>query len=195
MNEPSKVKALSGEDARLFADSQPKPRTNIVAGEPVKWRVKALDVVLRPWFAYGPHRRMAVLTTVGRRSGKARRHAVRAIRKGNRVYLVAIPGNHAAWVSNIRSNARVCLRVQRAKLWGTAREVGHGTERDAAKAAYVGSVNLADYIECFLHWRGHPARWKIQRLHEMWFDGGIPIVIDLDEPEVSSTAAHREQTR
>lgn len=48
-----------------------------------------------------------------------------------------------------------------------------------ARAAYVGTVNLADYVECFLHWRGRPTRWKVQRLHEMWFDGGIPVTIDL----------------
>ena len=67
-----------------------------------------------------------------------------------------------------------------------ARELSHGPERDAARAVYVDTVNVADYIECFLHWRGLPARWKIQRLHETWFDGGIPIAIDLD-PEGRGT--------
>jgi deazaflavin-dependent oxidoreductase (nitroreductase family) len=125
---------------------------------------------------------MAVLSTVGRRSGKRRRHAVRAIREGNRVYLVAIPGSHALWLENIRANPRVALQVQGTTLTGTARELEDGPERDEAKAAYVGTVNGADYIECFLHWHGRPARWKIQRLHEMWFEGGIPLVIVLDGP-------------
>jgi deazaflavin-dependent oxidoreductase (nitroreductase family) len=168
----------------LGALSQSGPRRNIVAGEPVKRRVKALDVLLRPWFAHGPHRGMGVLTTVGRRSGKPRRHCVRAIRDGSRAYLVAIPGGHAAWVSNLRANPRVCLQIRGATYNGTARELGGGLERDAAKVVYVGTVNVADYVECFLHWRGLPARWKIRRLHETWFDGGIPIVIDL-EPEES----------
>jgi deazaflavin-dependent oxidoreductase (nitroreductase family) len=167
----------------LRTRSGPEPRKNIVAGEPVKLRVKALDVLLRPWFAHGPHRGMGVLTTVGRKSGKGRRHAVRAIRVGSRAYLVAIPGSHAAWVWNIRSNPRVGLQIQGVARDGTARELTGGPERDVARAAYVGTVNAADYIECFLHWRGLPARWKIQRLHEMWFDGGIPIAIDL-EPEI-----------
>jgi len=165
------------------ARSQPLPRTNIVAGQPIQWRVTALDALLRPWFAYGPHRGMGVLTTVGRRSGKQLRHCVRAIRSGDRIYLVAIPGNHTAWVSNLRANPRVVLQVRGTALEGNARELAQGPERDAARAAYVGTVNLADYIECFLHWRGRPARWKIQRLHSMWFDGGIPLVIDLDGPE------------
>ena len=161
----------------------PLPRTNIVAGEPVRWRVVALDALLRPWFAYGPHRGMGVLTTVGRRSGRRHRHCVRAVRKGDRVHLVAIPGRHAAWVSNLRANPRVWLQVRGTVLEGTARELPPGPEREAARAAYVGTVNAADYIECFLHWRGRPARWKIQRLHTMWFDGGIPLVIDLDGSE------------
>jgi len=83
-------------------------------------------------------------------------------------------------VSNIRTNPRVTLEIRGTTLVGAARELGPGPERDEARAAYVGTVNAADYIECFLHWHGRPARWKIQRLHEMWFDGGIPLVIDLD---------------
>ena len=167
--------------------AQPKPRGNIVPGGPVKWRVRALDVLLRLWFAHGPHQGMGVLTTLGRRSGKLRRHCVRAIRRGDKVFLVAIPGSHASWLSNIRTNPRVCLQVRGAKLEGIARELRHGSERDEAKAAYVGSVNVADFVECFLHWHGRPLRWKIQRLHQMWFDGGIPLVIDLTGPEDSTT--------
>ena len=162
---------------------EPRPRTNIIAGQPVRWRVTALDAILRPWFAHGPHRGMGVLTTIGRRSGTPHRHCVRAIRSGNRVYLVSIPGRHAAWMSNVRANPRVRLDVRGTTLEGAAREVAYGPEREAARDAYVGTVNFADYIECFLHWRGRPARWKIQRLHTMWFDGGIPLVIDLDGPE------------
>jgi hypothetical protein len=72
------------------------------------------------------------------------------------------------------------------KLAGIARELAPGSERDEARAAYVDSVNFADYVECFIHWHGRPARWKIQRLHEMWFDGGIPLVMILDEAEGST---------
>ena len=166
--------------------SQPKPRRNIIAGERVKLRVKGLDVLLRPWFAHGPHRGMGVLTTIGRKSGKERRHAVRAIRAADRAYLVSIPGRHAAWLLNIRANPHVRLQCRGAAFTGTAKELSAGPERDAARAVYVGTVNAADYIECFLHWHGVPARWKIQQLHTMWFDGGIPVVIDLEPTSASS---------
>jgi deazaflavin-dependent oxidoreductase (nitroreductase family) len=171
----------------LLTRSEPQPRKNILAGKPVKLRVRALDLLIRPLFAHGPFRGMGVLTTIGRRSGKPRRHAVRAIRDGSRAYLVAIPGAHAAWLSNLRANPRVTLEIRGTTCEGTARELARGPERDAAKAVYVGTVNGADYVECFLHWRGVPARWKIQRLHDMWFEGGIPIVIDLDPPDRQET--------
>ena len=158
----------------------PKPRRNIVAGEPVKWRVIVLGALLRPWFARGMFQGMGVLGTVGRKTSKLRRHSVRAIREGAKVYIVSIPGPHALWVWNIRANPRVQVELGGAGIEGTAHELAEGPEREEARAVFVGTVNRVDYIECFIHWRGMPARWKIQRLHEMWFDGGIPVRIDLD---------------
>jgi len=155
-------------------------RRVMIAGEPAKWRPRALSVFLRPWFARGAFRGMGRLTTVGRKTSKLRRHAVRAIRKGTTVYVVSIPGAKASWLLNIRANPRVKMELRGAIAEGTAQELGEGPEREEARAAYVGTVNRADYLECILHWRGLPRRWKIQQLHEMWFDGGTPIRIDLD---------------
>lgn len=158
----------------------PKPHRNIVAGEPVKWRVLALDWAIRPLFASGLFSGMGVLTTTGRKTGKLGRHAVRAIRDDDRVYLVSIPGPHANWVHNIRSDPRVQIRVGGETLHGTARELGQGPEREEARRVYIGTVNRADYLECILHWSGLPRAWKIQKLHTMWFEGGIPLVIEVD---------------
>ena len=123
---------------------------------------------------------MARLTTVGRRTSKLRRHAMRAIRKGPRVCLVSIPGASASWLLNIRANPRVKIELRGPSAEGTAYELSEGPEREEARAAFVGTVNRADYLECILHWHGLPRRWKIQQLHAMWFDGGAPIRIDLD---------------
>lgn len=160
--------------------SGPKPRRVFIAGEPAPWRPRALSAFLRPWFAHGAFRGMGRLTTVGRKTSKLRRHAMRAIRKGTKVYLVSIPGAKASWVLNIRANPRVKIELRGASAEGTAHGLGEGPEREEARAAYLGTVNRADYLECFLHWRGLPRRWKIEKLHEMWFDGGTPIRIDLD---------------
>jgi hypothetical protein len=56
-------------------------------------------------------------------------------------------------------------------------------------------VKTSDYIECFLHWRGLPNRNKIQRLHEMWFEGGVPLVIELEEPASSERTARGQPSR
>ena len=73
----------------------PEPRRNIVAGEPVKLRVKALDVLLRPWFAYGPHRGdQAGVRTSGRARSDAPSDSIAApIRL---VTLPAWPGRDAS---------------------------------------------------------------------------------------------------
>ena len=135
---------------------------------------------MRPLFAHVPLPGHGVLTSVGRKTGRERRHCVRAIRRGANVYLVAIPGPHTAWLWNIRADARVRLRLRRVDLEGVARELNDANERDVARDAYVQTVNADDYPECALHWRGRPTRRKIQRLHAMWFDHGVPVVIDLD---------------
>jgi deazaflavin-dependent oxidoreductase (nitroreductase family) len=166
-----------------------RPRRNIVAGDPPPRRAKVLEAILRPWFAHGPHSGVAVLTTIGRRTGKPRRHCVRAIRRGDRVYLVSISGTHSSWFTNLRANPRVRLRIQRTNLEGTAREPRDAEERALAKDVYVGSVNASDYVECFLHWSGLPNRKKIQRVHEMWFEGGVPLVIELLPQQAPDTRA------
>jgi len=125
---------------------------------------------------------MGVLTTTGRRTGERRRHCVRAIRQGNRVYLVSISGPHSAWFLNARANPEVRLRLAGQDLEGTIREPRDEAERAHARTAYVGTVNRADYVECFIHWRGRPTREKIQRLHGMWFEAGEPLVIELRSP-------------
>jgi deazaflavin-dependent oxidoreductase (nitroreductase family) len=152
-----------------------------------------LDALLRPLFAHGPLSGKGVLTTTGRRTGKPRRHSVRAIRQRDRVYLVSISGTHSSWFANLQANPQVRLRLpprndragaehgRRADLEGIARELRDTEDRTRAKAAYVGTVKTSDYVECFLHWRGLPSREKIQRLHEMWFEGGVPLVIELGE--------------
>jgi deazaflavin-dependent oxidoreductase (nitroreductase family) len=56
--------------------------------------------LLRPPAGYG------VLTTTGRRTGKTRRRCVRAIKRGDRVYLVAIKGSRTGWLRNVLASPR-----------------------------------------------------------------------------------------
>ena len=132
----------------------------------------------------------AILTTTGRKSGKRRRKCVRAIRRGNGVYIVALrppelaierPTAVSAWVWNIRANPNVRIHLGLRTYWGTAREIDDPLELERAREAICETVNASDYGECLLHLRGLPTRAKIEALHRYWFDTGIPLVVDLSD--------------
>jgi deazaflavin-dependent oxidoreductase (nitroreductase family) len=104
---------------------------------------------------------------------------VRAIRRGDRVFVVAIGGEHNRWLKNIRANPNVRLRIRGGTYEGVARELRDPQERAEASAAYCGEINPFDYLENRAHRRGRPSRSKIHELHRTWFEGGVPLVIEL----------------
>jgi deazaflavin-dependent oxidoreductase (nitroreductase family) len=140
---------------------------------------RVLSALQLPLFMVFPPVGFGVLTTTGRRTGKARRKCVRVIRRGNRVYLVSIGGSRAAWMHNIRAEPKVRLRIRGGTFAGVARELGDGAELQEAMEAYTGTINRFDYAECLMHRRGRPTAAKIGELHRAWFEGGIPLVIEL----------------
>jgi deazaflavin-dependent oxidoreductase (nitroreductase family) len=130
----------------------------------------------------------AVLTTTGRKSGKTRRKCVRAIRRGDRVYIVALrppelaierPTAVSAWVWNIRANPTARIHIGLRTHSGTAREIDDPIELERAREVICETLNAGEYVECALHLRGVPTRDKIKALHRYWFDTGIPIVVEL----------------
>jgi deazaflavin-dependent oxidoreductase (nitroreductase family) len=141
---------------------------------------RVLSGLMLPWFTLLPPAGWGVLTTTGRKSGKARRKCVRAVRRGNKVYLVAIrPGT--AWLKNIRADAEVRLRLRGGRFTGAAREPVDAVERQEAMGTYCETTHLFDYVGCIQHRRGRPNAPKVRELHRTWFDLGVPLVIDLDK--------------
>ncbi len=149
---------------------------------------RILSAMMLPFFTVRPPAGYALLTTTGRRTGKRRRKCVRAIRKGDRAYVVMLrppklalqrPTAVAAWVWNIRSDPRVQLRLPGGTFKGIARELQDADELARAREAVCGTVTWFDYGECDLHVRGLPTRAKIEDLHRYWFDTGIPLVVEL----------------
>jgi deazaflavin-dependent oxidoreductase (nitroreductase family) len=141
---------------------------------------RVLSALMLPHFTLLPPTGFGVLTTTGRKTGKTRRKCVRAIRRGNRAYIVSIAGPRAAWLKNIRANAKVRLRIKGGTFSGFARELSPA-EKDEAMAAYCGTVNRFDYLECTMHRTGRPTRSKIEELHRAWFHHGIALVVELEE--------------
>jgi deazaflavin-dependent oxidoreductase (nitroreductase family) len=149
---------------------------------------RALSAAMLPFFALRPPSGYGVITTTGRRTGKARRKCVRVIRRGSKAYIVQLrppklaaerPSATAAWVWNIRANPSVRLRIRGGTFAGVARELTEPAELEPAREALCETVNLFDYGECDLHLRGLPTRAKIKELHRYWFDTGIPLVVEL----------------
>jgi deazaflavin-dependent oxidoreductase (nitroreductase family) len=156
-----------------IAERKHNPFTRSAAGG------RALSTMQLPWFTLLPPRGFGVLTTTGRRTGKTRRRCVRAIRRGDRVYVVSIGGARAAWVRNIRADPRVRLRIRDGTFDGVARELADADERREAMAAYCGTINRLDYAECRLHRGGRPTPQRIEELHRRWFTTGLPLVVEI----------------
>jgi deazaflavin-dependent oxidoreductase (nitroreductase family) len=143
---------------------------------------RLLSALMLPWFTVLPPSGFGVLTTTGRRTGRTRRKCIRAIRRGDRAYLVSI--RPSAWLHNIRANPDVRLRVRGGVFDGMARELRDAAEAPVAAAAYCDTVTPFDYAECRMWRKGRPTRPKIEELHRAWFRDGTPLVIELEPGDV-----------
>jgi deazaflavin-dependent oxidoreductase (nitroreductase family) len=149
---------------------------------------RVLSAMMLPYFTARPPSGFGVLTTTGRRTGKARSKCIHAIRADDRAYIVMIrPTVEAiatswvsAWVLNIRADPKVRLRIRGATFAGAARELRDGAELEQAAETYCETVNPFDYVECAFHRGGRPTRAKIKELHRSWFQNGIPLVVEFE---------------
>jgi deazaflavin-dependent oxidoreductase (nitroreductase family) len=142
---------------------------------------RVLSALQLPLFLLRAPPRYGVLKTVGRRTGKRRNRCVRAVRRGNRAYLVAIKGRKGGltgWARNALANEEVTLRTREGEFRGSVRRVEPG-ERAEAREAYCADMGLFERLE-YRNWRkGGPTPDKIRELHRLWFDEGTPLVIEL----------------
>jgi deazaflavin-dependent oxidoreductase (nitroreductase family) len=154
----------------IAADRQHNPFIRSPAGG------RLLSALTLPGFMIRPPAGFGVLTTTGRRTGKSRLKCVRAIRRGDKAYIVSI--RPTAWLKNVRANPVVRLRIRGGTFSGVVRELDEG-DRQEAMDAYCETVNPNDYVECFIWRSGRPTRAKIKELHRTWFSTGTPMVVDL----------------
>ncbi|MDQ3983020.1 MAG: nitroreductase family deazaflavin-dependent oxidoreductase [Actinomycetota bacterium] len=156
-------------------------RRNPLTTTPLGGRILSASQLL--WFTLFPPRGFGVLTTTGRRTGKRRRKCVRAIRDGDKAYLVSLRGPYAAWMRNIRANPKVELRIRGGRFAGVARDVIYPEERARAEDVYCGTVNRFDRLEYRMHRKGRPTADAVRALHRHWFAVGTPLVVELSTPE------------
>ena len=140
---------------------------------------RILSALQLPYFMLLPPRGYGVLTTTGRKTGKRRRKCVRAIRDGNKVYLVSLPGRYSAWFRNIQAQPQVKLRIRGGRFDGVARAITDPEEYDAGRAIYCGTVGPFDRLTYLAHRTGRPTAVRIKALNRRWFTVCTPLVIEL----------------
>jgi deazaflavin-dependent oxidoreductase (nitroreductase family) len=138
---------------------------------------RVLSASQEPFFRIRPPRGYGVLEMTGRRTGKTRSKCVRAIRDGDKAYLVSI--RPTAWLANVRANPHVRLRIRGGTFPGVVREP-RAEEVERARAVYCKPMGPFEYAECMMWRTGRPTRAKIDELHGDWFAQGTPLVIDLE---------------
>jgi deazaflavin-dependent oxidoreductase (nitroreductase family) len=143
---------------------------------------RALSALQLPLFLLRPPAGYGVLTTTGRKTGKVRRRCIRAIREGDKVYVVAIKGlATTGWAKNALSGPEVRLRIRGGTFSGRARQVHGAADTKEEAAAYSESIHPFDYLTC-VNWRkGRPTRERIEELLRGWVEEGTPLVIELNQ--------------
>ena len=139
------------------------------------------NIFASPIFSLTPMPRGFILLTVnGRRSGKPHQRPMRAVRRGDTFYAVAILGERSDWLRNARKDPRVRIKAGRRTENATVREISDPAERESAAQFYVSEVFRYDYVDYpSLHW-GWPTRRKIIDAHSHWLEDGVMVAIDLE---------------
>ena len=155
-------------------ERQHNPLLNSAAG------ARALNRMHRPWFALRLPMGYGTLETKGRKSGESRRRHMRAIRDGDRVYVVAIKGEAVTgWLKNARADPNVRLRLRGGWFDGVARDLRAEEMSQARKVYCEGPVGPFERVEYRMWKKGSPSAGKIRDLHRAWFEQGTPMVIEL----------------
>jgi len=122
---------------------------------------------------------IAIVTTTGRKSGKRRARAMRAVRDGDRVYAVALLGPSSDWIANIRANPEVTVKLGRTTQRAKARLITDDAERERAAAAYHPIAGWYDYFDYANFMWSLPSKANVLRAHDTWFGEGTPVVFEL----------------
>ena len=140
---------------------------------------RILNALQLPFFMLRPPRGYAVLMTTGRKTGKRRRKCVRAIRDGDKVYLVSLPGRYSAWFRNIQAQPQVKLRMRGGTFDGVAREITEPEEREHARRIYCETITLFDRLSYLNHRTGRPTAERIRQMFDRWLTVCTPLVVEL----------------
>lgn len=122
---------------------------------------------------------LALLTTKGRKTGRRRERAIRAVRVGTDVFAVALLGAKCDWLANVRANPEVQLKLGGTTYEAVGRALSSSQEVAQALEAYTPAAGWYDYVDyANLVW-SFPTRDRLVRAHIEWFRTGTPVVFEL----------------
>src|SRR5262245_42333204 len=133
-----------------------------------------------PWRLMPTPAGLAVITTSGRRTGRRRVRAVRAVKSGSVVYAVALLGERTAWLHNIRACPDVRIKLGRTTYAARARELCDEGDRGRAADAYRPVAGWFDYADYANFVWDIPTRRKLVKAHDEWFEQGTPVEFRLE---------------
>jgi deazaflavin-dependent oxidoreductase (nitroreductase family) len=140
---------------------------------------RILSAMHLPFFQLRPPRDYGILTMTGHKTGKRRSRCLRAARRGDKAFLVAIKGAGVThWAKNVLANPDVKLRLPGGRFSGVAREA-QPEELDEGREAYSADVGWFERFEWRVWRKDRYTPEKSRELHREWFDTGTPIVIEL----------------
>ena len=125
-------------------------------------------------------RGFALLTVIGRKTGKRRRRPIRAIRDGTTLYAVAILGAQSDWLRNLRADPKAQARLGIRTRGITLREITDEAERKEAEQLYIETIFPYDYFDVpIVDWT-IPSPSRIRKSHREWLERGTLVALELD---------------
>lgn len=132
-----------------------------------------------PWKVFPTPSGLALVTTTGRKTGKRRQRAMRVVRDGDRAYAVALLGTRSDWLHNVREEPMVRVKLGRTTYDAHAREITDPDERRQAADCYRPVAGWYDWVDYANFVWSIPTRGRLLRVHDEWFQKGVPVVFHL----------------
>ncbi len=98
-----------------------------------RWFHRLGNAFVAPLFRLGPMPEgFALLTVTGRKTGRLRTRPVRAIRRDDTLYAVALLGERSDWLRNARAKREITVKLGSRQFEARVRELSDRAELDAA---------------------------------------------------------------
>ncbi len=148
-----------------------------------RWFHRLGNGFVAPLFRLGPMPAgFALLTVTGRKTGRPRARPVRAVRRDDTLYAVALLGERSDWLRNARANPEITVKLGSRQFEARVRELADLAEREAAADLFVREVVRFDYVDYTGYDWAFPTRRSIRDAHRRWLHKGTLVAIDLDRP-------------